>query len=229
MTLHAKLLVRLVTLAASGKAQASLASRLASACQSILGADGAAITVESTVSNRTTLVTTDRVITTLEDLQDVIGEGPCLDAFRHRTHFEVTVNNWPDPRWPEFTRSAKQAVGEFHLYTFPMRPGRQTIGVISIYVDGDRDLPEPVEAAQILADYVGEALLQDPAAEDPDTGPWAAQIQIPQASGMVMAQLALSPADALATLRAHAYANSITLAETARRVVTRELNFRTQP
>jgi hypothetical protein len=43
---------------------------------------------------------------------------------------------------------------------------------------------------------------------------------------MVTAQLRLPPDDALAILRAHAFAHNITLAETARQVVNRELDFR---
>jgi hypothetical protein len=44
-------------------------------------------------------------MTTLEDLQEVTGEGPCLDAFRHSTRFSLALGNQPNLRWPEFTRS----------------------------------------------------------------------------------------------------------------------------
>ena len=80
MTDRAKIFVRLATLAAANATHSDLAGRLCAASQLILGADGAAITVENTTSNRTTLSTTDQVMVTLEDLQDVTGEGPCFDA-----------------------------------------------------------------------------------------------------------------------------------------------------
>ncbi|MEU0090648.1 ANTAR domain-containing protein [Kribbella sp. NPDC006257] len=227
MTDRAGLFVRLATLAAADVVHTDLAARLCAASQSILGADGAAITVENTTSNRTTLSTTDQVMATLEDLQDVTGEGPCLDAFRYSTYFTLAVDNQPNPRWPEFARSAWQAVGELNMYSFPMRPAGGTFGVISVYLTDHRELPEPIDAAQFLADAVGAALLRDPTAEGfAAESAWASRAQVHQACGMITGQLRLPPDDALAILRAHAYAHNITLAETARQVVDRELDFR---
>jgi len=149
-----------------------------------------------------------------------------LDAFRYSTHFSLTVDNQPNLRWPEFARAAWEAVGGLTMYSFPMHPSGETFGVISVYLTEGRELPEPTDAAQFVADAVGAALLRDPAAESDGQGAWASRAQIHQATGMVSAQLRMSPGDALAILRAHAYAYSITLAETARQVVDRELDFR---
>jgi hypothetical protein len=44
---------------------------------------------------------------------------------------------------------------------------------------------------------------------------------------MVVAQLSIAPNDALALLRAHAFAHGITVAEVSRRIVTRDLAFTT--
>jgi hypothetical protein len=226
MTDRAEILVRLATLAAANATHADLAGRLCAASQLILGADGATVTVENSTANRTTLCATDRVMTRLEDLQDVTGEGPCLDAFRYSTHFSLALDNQPNLRWPEFTRLAWQAVGALNMYSFPMRPNGETFGVISVYLADGRELPEPVDSAQFVADAVGAALLRDPAAEGFGEGAWASRAQIHHASGMVSAQLGLPPNDALAILRAHAFAHNVTLAETARQVVDRELDFR---
>jgi AmiR/NasT family two-component response regulator len=46
-----------------------------------------------------------------------------------------------------------------------------------------------------------------------------------QATGMVIAQMNLPPEDALAILKAHAYALNTTLADVAGRVLRRELDF----
>lgn len=46
---------------------------------------------------------------------------------------------------------------------------------------------------------------------------------------MVVAQLDLRPGDALAVLRAHAYAHNTTLADTARDVIDRRLTFQPDP
>ena len=49
--------------------------------------------------------------------------------------------------------------------------------------------------------------------------------RVHQATGIVVAQLAIAPDDALALLRAHAFAENATLDEIARVVVDRQLNF----
>ena len=46
-----------------------------------------------------------------------------------------------------------------------------------------------------------------------DSGAWSSRAGIHQATGMVIAQLGISPDDALAVLRAHAYAEDIPLDE----------------
>ncbi len=241
---RASLLARLAILTAAKSGDGELAGRLCGACQMILGADGAALTIENTPADRTTLSTTDATAARLEDLQDLIGEGPCLDAFRFATPFDLRVDEEPSSRWPEFARAARQAVGDLHVYAFAMSPAGHTIGVLSVYFAGGKLLPEPVQAAQFLASAVGAALLRDPeftAVPGPNAEPgvgraggeagggadaWSARARVHQATGMVTAQLHMSPDDAMAIMRAHAYAENTTLAELARQILTRELDFR---
>jgi AmiR/NasT family two-component response regulator len=54
---------------------------------------------------------------------------------------------------------------------------------------------------------------------------WGTRAEIHQATGMVVAQLGISTADALARLRAHAFAEQRLLGEVARDVVARRLSF----
>jgi hypothetical protein len=53
-----------------------LAERLAEACQLILDVTGASITVENTTMERVTLRATNDVAARLDDLKDVLGQGP---------------------------------------------------------------------------------------------------------------------------------------------------------
>jgi len=55
--------------------------------------------------------------------------------------------------------------------------------------------------------------------------PAAYRAQVHQATGMISVQLGVSPAEALAHLRAHAYADGRLLAEVAADVVARRLRF----
>ncbi len=51
--------------------------------------------------------------------------------------------------------------------------------------------------------------------------------QLSQATGMVVAQLKIAPPDALALLRAHAFAHGTTVTEVSSRIVDRTLHFTT--
>lgn len=226
MTDKARILARLAHLVAADDRREALAGRLAEACRLILAVSGAAITVENTTMERMTLCATDDDAARLEDLQEVLGEGPSHDAFTSATAV-ITALDDTEGRWPEFTAAARRAMGEVSVHAMPMRPGGEVIGVLSLYRVPGPSYTQPLEGAQFLADAVGAALLSETPLADPpgDDGPWATRAEIHQATGMVTAQLGLHPEDALAILRAHAFAHDTSLADIARQVVTRRLDF----
>ena len=227
MAEHEAILARLAELAAANHDHQDLAVRLALACQRILGGDGTAITVENTSPRRTTLCATDDVVARLEDLQDVTGEGPCRDAYRLNQPIVATIGDDSASRWPAFTLAAVQAVGHLTMHSFPMRAGGQLFGAMSVYVATDRELHQSLRTAQVLVDAIGSALLQAPLGDlVGGDGPWGPRATVHQATGMVIAQLGVAPADALAVLRAHAYATDKTLADVADQVVHRVLDFK---
>ncbi|WP_246486320.1 ANTAR domain-containing protein [Kribbella qitaiheensis] len=98
---------------------------------------------------------------------------------------------------------------------------------MSLYLRGATEVAEADDTAQFLANSVGVALLRDPSQGDgvEGAGAWSSRSRIHQATGMVIAQLRLSADDALAILRAHAYANDTNLADIADQVVGRRLHF----
>src|SRR4051812_19638384 len=75
-------LARLASALAAAPPDQPLPARLCRACVEILGADGGAITLSSTRPERLTVSSSDGTAARLEDLQDVLGEGPGQDAFR---------------------------------------------------------------------------------------------------------------------------------------------------
>ncbi|MFC0623478.1 ANTAR domain-containing protein [Kribbella deserti] len=231
MVKYTELLTRLTDLTVATSPPVGLPERLCRASQEILGADGAALTVRNTTASRATVCTTDKVIARLANLQEVTGQGPCREAFQHGTYFTVDLDDRFDPRWPEFSRAARRAVGPATMYSFPIHPDGETFAVISLYTVPDKDLAESTGDAQFLFDAAGKALLGDAAAHArlELAGAWSSHAEVHQACGMVVAQLHVAPDDALAILRAHAYARTITLADTARRVIDRELDFRPRP
>jgi hypothetical protein len=227
MTDRAAILARLARLAAANARERHLAERLCEATRLILNVDAAAITVRNDSSSRITLAATNEVAARLEDLQDVLGEGPCHEAFQSGRAIRTSLDREADQRWPEFTRAAREVAGPVWIRCFAMRPGEQVFGTLTLYLDKSPQIAESDETAQFIADAIGAALLRDPAAGDGinDSGAWSSRAGIHQATGMVIAQLRISPDDALAILRAHAYAHDTTLAAIAEQVVGRRLDF----
>ncbi|GAA1519725.1 GAF and ANTAR domain-containing protein [Kribbella lupini] len=224
----ATLLTRLARLIADGGSEHPLETRLARGYLTLLGGDGAAITLSYTLADRVTLTATDDIAARLEDLQDVLGEGPAPAAY---TTGEITVadlGNSDPGQWPLFTEAARGLTGV--LYAVPMRPGGVVLGVLSVHYPSASDLPN-AETAQFLADAIGAALVKDSPTSESDWhhSSWASRSQIHQATGMVVAQLRISPDDALALLRAHAFSHNQTLPEVAEQILRRRLRFSDDP
>ncbi|GAB2614896.1 GAF and ANTAR domain-containing protein [Kribbella endophytica] len=218
------LLVRLARLIADDSADLPLESRLCHAYLSILGGDGAAITLSYNNTDRVTLCTTDDVAARLEDLQEVLGEGPGPTAYRTGAITVADLRDDPGP-WPLFADAARDIPGVAMLYAVPVRPWDDgVIGVLTIHQEST-DLPAD-EPAQFLANAIGAALVKErPDESNLESGPWGARSEVHQATGMVVAQLRVKPDDAIALLRAHAFSHTMTLAEVAHEVTSRRLKF----
>jgi hypothetical protein len=219
------LLTRLTRILAVTAPRAPLADRLCLAYAQILDAEGAAITVGFSTPDRTTLCASDEVATRLEDLQDVLREGPGLDAFRHGR--PVLHRRAEQERlWPMLHQAMSEHRPGVSLMAFPMHPDSEVLGAISLYGDAEPDLPCTVDEAQFLADAIGVAILGRFDRAESTDAVWSTRDRINQATGMIVAQLGIRSADALAVLRAHAYAHGQPLEEVAAAVVARELDFK---
>jgi ANTAR domain len=223
------ILARLASGVIAGAAQGvELPTRLCRSAVNILECDGGAITFAYTRPERVTLCTTDDTARQLEDLQDVLGEGPGATAFEEGTYHCIDLV--PDAlessaRWPIFEDAALQQLGALRIHALPMQPRTRTVGVLTLYqrqANGDLQ----VEDARFLSDAVGAALLADaPTQHEAGQGPWTERAQVHQATGMVVAQLGIGTDDALALMRAHAYSHNESLSATAHQIVTRVISF----
>jgi hypothetical protein len=229
LTTRAEVTSRLAAAVADAGSTAPLAQRLGETCRSILDGDGVAITLACTLPQRLTVCSTDDVSAAIEDLQDVLGEGPGVDAYR--TAHTVVARLGSDgsgPVWPLFTEAARREVGRATVIAIPVPMGSDVLGVLTAYRSG-ADHPEPEAALTAhLAAAVGAALLRDPDLAGPPgefAGTWAGRAEVHQATGFLVAQLGLSPDDALALLRACAYADDLTVPDVARQVIDRTLDL----
>jgi hypothetical protein len=226
VTNRSAVLARLASSVAAGPRDAPLAVRLCAACVEILEADGGAITLASTRPERLTVSTSNGTSARIEDLQDILGEGPGQQAFLQERAVVAHVDGDRAGPFPMFSELAGDIAGPLTVWAIPMHPGGTTIGVLTLYRAAGT-LAESLDDAQFLADAVGAALLDDTATAGGGApfAAWSDRARVHQATGMIVAQLAIAPDDGLAILRAHAYAHSATLDEIARAVVDRRLTF----
>jgi len=226
MTDQAGVLAQLARVFARVRGTDSLPMGLCHACADMLEVRGGAITLAYTTPERVTLCATDHTATRLEDLQDVLGQGPGLDAYLTGRPVTAYLGGKTAQRWPMFSNAALQEVGAVVMYALPIRPHTSVLGVLTLYHLEPAPPPRDLGVAQFLADAVGTALLHDPASQiELSEGPWAARMEIHQATGMVIGQLRINAGDALALLRAHAFAEGASLITIARDVLGRRIDF----
>lgn len=175
----------------------------------------------------------------LEQVQLVVGEGPCLDAFEtgrllHQPDLAVTGPG----RWPAYTHEAlSRGVGA--VFTFPLRIGAIRLGVLELFRESTGPLiAEDLAEALSFADAAVLVLLYLQRAGEYAVGgletfdssiaeAFQFNSEVHQATGMVSVQGSVPLAEALLLLRARAFAEGMTIGDVARAVVTRTLRFDT--
>jgi len=218
---RSELMLRLTHTLAALPAADPLPLRMCLAFVEIVGASGGSMTLGYASTERTMLCATDDASARFEDAQDFLREGPSLDAFR--TGQVVASLSVEDQRhrWPGLASTVDLLWSS--IRAIPMLPGSAVMGVLTVH-DGLRMLGD-VEELGFLADAIGAAIIGDLPAHDEESQLWTERDRVSQATGMVVAQLRIAPADALALLRAHAFAHESTVVEVSRRVVERKLDF----
>jgi hypothetical protein len=209
-----------------------LADSLCPTCTGVLSVSGAAVVVTSEQTHRGLLCSSDDVARALEDLQDTVGQGPSIDAYRRGAAVaEPDLATPRRTRWEAFTAPALD-LGASAVFAFPMRIGAARLGVVSLYQKHPGDLSEDQYAdARTVADLVTDAIIALQAAAPPgdlatplDVIP-SDRAELHQATGMVAAHLEIGAGEALVRLRARAYADGRPLLDVARDVVARRLRL----
>ena len=206
-----------------------LPQRVGRAARDLAGADGAAITVENSTPNRVTLCATDRLADHLEDIQDVLGEGPGLDAYNFGQPVQTGLGDGRAAhRWPQFVPAADEIVGRrSRIWAFPLRSAAQVIGTVTFYRLTDEALAGPAGDIESLAGAIAATLLTDPQAfsELPNTSGWSSRAVVHQATGILIAKLGVGASEALALLRSYAFFASAELRDVATEVVEHKLDL----
>ncbi len=177
----------------------------------------------------------DAVSARVEQLQFLLGEGPCRDAYATAGPIlagDLRAPAWRE-RWPAFAPAAVLA-GAHAVFALPLRVGDTGMGVMDLYRDTAGELADRTLAdALVLAGAVVELILAETAALDDGGEPLRAahgdhllqRAAVHQATGMISVQAGVPVEDALAQLRARAFATGRDLDEVAADVVARRLRF----
>jgi hypothetical protein len=194
-----------------------------------LPASGAGLSVVGPDRQYTLLTAADSASERLEELQFVLGEGPCVDASTGRHPVLVSDLGHEGPlRWPAYA-SAMDEAGVSAVFAFPLQIGAAQLGVLDFFRSRPGELSvSELARAFALADAAVAILLgghdRSPGGPGPDGAP-VGPSELFQAQGMVMVQIGGTLAEAMSRIRAYAYVENRRLIDVARDVVSRHLRF----
>ncbi|HEY5302860.1 MAG TPA: hypothetical protein VIJ86_02250 [Acidimicrobiales bacterium] len=198
----------------------------------ITGVDAAAIALAADELPMTKFCTSDLLAGSLVDLEITVGEGPgtktlATDAIVSEPDLAATTESG----WMFYTPQAL-ATGARSVFGFPVRIGMIRLGVLCLYGLEPGDLSnEQLSDALLMASVVGRGIVALQAGAPPHT--LANELQreatfdfsVHQAAGMIAVQASLSIANALVTLRMHAFSTTKSLAHISSQIISRDLRF----
>ena len=223
--------------AVDGRRGVAAADRLCEACVVLLDVDAAAISIVFDGASSATLGASGEPARMYDELQFILGEGPCLESVARRN--PVLVVDLADPeeaRWPAYGPAmlAHQIRG---VYAIPVVVAGEFVGALDLFRARPGALPgEDLASAVAAAELAGISLLDlldadlQAAVADPKSNAWAelnalSRAEVSQATGMLVAQLEIEPTEALVRLRAHAYATGRSATDVARDILDRRLRL----
>jgi hypothetical protein len=198
----------------------------------IVEVSGAGVDLSSKDGGLTGFCSSDDIARRLLDVEQTLGEGVCMDVCRTDAVVDVPdLLNIEASRWMSYAPSACTA-GARAVFGFPVSMGAVKLGVLLLY-SGDPGPLSDVQTsdAHLMSSVLCRAILAMQAGAPLNT--IAGELEreatfdfaVHQATGMVAVQGSMSLRDAMATLRAHAFATSVTTSALAIRVVAREVVF----
>ncbi|MDT3316985.1 ANTAR domain-containing protein [Microbacterium sp. KSW4-11] len=175
-----------------------------------------------------TVCASDLIASALEEIQLDSGVGPGWTA--HATGAPVLIHDLRESTTLDRTgfHAAAADRGVRSIYAFPMAVGMIEVGAVDLYVDDPdalkhRDVALASAMAEAAALRIFDRVL---AGEDIARGTGGSSRRIVhQATGMVCAQLRVSPDDALIVIRAHAFASGRSVLSIAESIISREIDF----
>jgi hypothetical protein len=208
------------------------------ACVRVLPIRGAGISALAHPDLRLPIGASDDVAGYVERLQFTYGEGPCLHAYATGRPQLVTAGELQG-QWPELHRELTAITPFRAVASLPLWEHSTRIGALDLYSAAPAGLQSSqLEDAITIAHRVSAALvaarlftvtaqLADPAQppHGSHTVPMASRVQVWKAMGLMNVHLQITAPDALALLRAHAYATDRLVDDLAHDIVTDRISL----
>lgn len=188
-----------------------------------VGSDMAGLTVRDERGRPTTVVFTDRMVPEIDQAQYDSDRGPCLDASRTRTVFEIE-DMASDGRWPEFARAAVEH-GIHSSLSIPVVAASNGLGALNFYGRGRASFDGRKRAvAELMAGQCSITALYWQHANQAAglAAAMESRATIEQAKGILMGVTGCSPDDAFDLLRQQSQAENRKLRDIAQEIVERQ-------
>lgn len=212
---------------AASRDGADLPDSLVRLCARSLPVSGVGLALMTDEGPAGTVAGSDDGALQLEELQFTLGQGPCVDASRTgRPVLAPDLTDASSRNWPQFAARA-DAAGLRAVFAIPLQVGGIRLGVLDLYRDTAGELTgEELADALAFADAATQLLL-DLQARDTAEGlppPHALPLlddraEVHQATGVVSVRAGVSLGQALALLRARAYAEGRPIGALARDIL----------
>jgi hypothetical protein len=219
---------------------ASVPALLCQVCVDLLDVTGASVSLTGGSPGDAALWwSSDPVAAQLAEAQYSLGDGPCHTARRLVAPvLAADLTGGADAeRWPMFARRAVE-LEVSAVFSIPLGSDAAAFGSLDLYRRGSGPLSgQDTADAFTASDAITLALMrvqahaEETAARSGDElASWlnaaeSGHEEVHYATGMLMVQLGVDSQHALARLRAHAYAEGMTVTEAAREVLARRVEF----
>ena len=189
-------------------------------------AQGAAVTLFGQSREEVLSAASDGMVKSVQDLEFVCGEGPAHSCNRQRRAV-VASGAELARRWPVYGPAAAR-LGVRRLAAVPIEIGRRSVGALTVYEPGINRGVADIELLRTIAGSLHRiALTGDASATDRyplfSEADWHDVVH--QATGIVAVQRGCSLADALAVIKARAFATDVPVDELAEDLVARRIRL----
>lgn len=190
-----------------------------------------AVTVTSSEPTDAVIAEATRSDTHLSDLEVTVAQGPVGDAVAGRKPSLVPRLDAAFGRWPGYVSVARER-GVASVYAFPLGASASPMGAITVYMARSDGLNEQqLRLSRGAAELASWLLLTErPDVLHYNSDEWYSaregRSEVYQAQGMVGVDLDMALPEAIALMRAYAFAAGMTLTEVAGEIVRGHVSLR---